>query len=231
MKKIFLVLFLFMIIFCSLYADSDNKKTSKSKTGKAVLFSALIPGTGEFYLGEKTTAQFFWAADGLLWLGYAASVTMENLKEDDYILFSETYADVKTSSADNDFYINLGKYSDVYEYNESVRNKARDLYIINSDQYWDYISENSYNTEEVYWKWTTEERLGEYQNLRYDKRQWNKRVSYVVTALIANRLISVIDVLRISRKIGKDENMSWDIDIVPEKETYKPQVIFSLNWR
>ena len=51
---------------------SSNMKTSRPSILKAAALSALLPGLGEYYLGHRTKAKYFFGAEALTWVGFFA---------------------------------------------------------------------------------------------------------------------------------------------------------------
>ncbi|MCK4596688.1 hypothetical protein KAU04_01570, partial [bacterium] len=57
--------------------------------GKALLFSAIIPGTGEFYVGAKKRAIGFFALEAVSWTWFLTQRSSGKNKENEYMDFAD----------------------------------------------------------------------------------------------------------------------------------------------
>jgi len=157
--------------------------SQEKSTAKAALYSAILPGMGEMYLGDRTRGSIFLGAEILIVLSYFRLNQEVDWKTNSYMHYAHRYADVPFGS-DDDYYRLINNYvsSDVYnadieryyrnryivyEYNPELYNLYRNRFLITGDDAWDW--ENRSN-------WL------KYRDLRQDKQ-----ISVVDTALLARR--------------------------------------------
>ena len=178
-------------------AEPDGPATGRRSAKKALVFSMLLPGAGELYLGHRGRAMGFFVAEGGIWANYIAWQISGHLRKENYIEQAQLNAGVGIGSASDDYWRLLGQYQrssgtgpDAYE--ETLRREARlqypddpaaqDLYVIqrlpSGKSAWDWSSaalQNSY----------IETRRS--ANRAFD----HARVSFAFAVL--NRLVSAVD--------------------------------------
>lgn len=164
-----------------------NVEKGKSKT-KAVLLSLLVPGAGQWYLGEKGRGEVFIGVEAVAWAGFAAFRTTGSWKKDDYIKFAERHAGIDPTDKDDEFYKNLSFYDSRDQYNTAGR-------IINPTGPW-YPA-----TSEYYWLWDSETSRILFKNLRDGSKSDFKKATFMIVAALLNRVVAGIDTFRIARKL------------------------------
>ena len=87
MKKIIFVLFLLCMMFSNLFADNNYKSLELNEvTGYNVgLRSAIYPGLGQIYLGEKNKGYFFLSLTSLSIIGAVYSWNSAEQNYNDYL--------------------------------------------------------------------------------------------------------------------------------------------------
>jgi len=238
MKKLFLLLF----VATSLYAQSGNHlaqlkfkddivntksdqtnisfynapKLEKKNPGLAICLSLLLPGMGELYAGSFDEGKYFTMADGVLWGTVIGLNSFGNWKRDNYKSFARTYAGINPDGKDEDFYANIGDYLSVEDYNR-YEDLQRNFGAV-------------YNTTKNYWNWGTDSRRKEYRDMWRSSEQAFNSIRFAVGALILNRIISIVNAVRLVTAHNKavDQQNKLEISFSPNYFESTP-VGMSLN--
>jgi len=190
---------------------SKQAPFQKKSPGIALLMSLILPGSGEYYAGSKQYTAWFVAAEALLWIGmYANDAYAANLT-DEYKSFAAMHAGVQTSGKDWQYWTNIGKYDDIYTYNDQrLRQRLFD----------DVYEENQAN----YWMWNSHKHRITYDSKRITANEVAARVIYFQAAIGLNHLISGIHAMYRARMHNKnrDSRTAWNLqfDSVPQGRSY-----------
>ncbi len=183
----------------------------KKSPGVAMLMSLILPGSGEYYAGSKQYTAWFMASEVLLWLGlYANDAYAANLA-DEYKSFAALHADVQTSGKDWQYWTNIGKYDDIYSYNEQRRRQRL---------FDEVYEENQAN----YWLWDSYDHRIKYDRKRIDANEATARLIYFQAAIGLNHLISAIHAMYRVRMHNKyrDSRTAWNLQFesAPQGHSY-----------
>ena len=84
--------------FSGIFAgQSEEKMESSSSAGsktKYVLYSLLLPGAGQWGMGEKNRAKFFIGAEALLWMGYFSTNAYADVIQKNYQAYAAVHANI-----------------------------------------------------------------------------------------------------------------------------------------
>jgi hypothetical protein len=213
MKKSISAMICVLILSTSLSMLYSQEKS----TAKAALYSAILPGMGEMYLGDRTRGSIFLGAEILIVLSYFRLNQEVDWKTNSYMHYAHRYADVPFGS-DDDYYRLINNYvsSDVYnadieryyrnryivyEYNPELYNLYRNRFLITGDDAWDW--ENRSN-------WL------KYRDLRQDKQRLEIMANFAIGAAVLNRIISVVDTALLARRNKRTTNGLSNIRIEPD---------------
>jgi len=198
---------------------SADDAPGKKSLFKAVLLSALVPGGGHYYLGQKRTARFFFAGEALTWIGFASFKLYGDWKEDDYIEFAAAKANAQLEGRDDEFVDLVGFYTDTREYNTLGRIFEQDRPFFP-------------DTPENHWQWKNAEDRRQFRDLKNQSRESDRRADFMLGVAIVGRVVSIIDaarnVSRVNRRIGNSASLSgqdWQLTVDPLDT--KQQVKFS----
>ncbi len=162
----------------------EGKEADREKSAfRAGLYSALIPGAGEYYLGHKMKARVFFTVEALSWIGFAAFRTYGDWKKDDVIRFANERAGADLWNKDDDFLDMVGFYSNIDEYNSLGRAYDPDR---------TYLEDNASN----HWRWQSESDMAIYRHLKNQSREAYRRSTFMIGLALINRVVSIIDVVR-----------------------------------
>ncbi|MEW6050567.1 MAG: hypothetical protein AB1644_05840 [Candidatus Zixiibacteriota bacterium] len=166
---------------------------------KAVLFSAAVPGAGEYYLGHRGRARIFFTGEALSWIGYVSFQMYGHWREDDLIRFARERANAQLDGKSDFFQDMVGFYTDIDEYNSFGR-------VADPDR--PYL----FDSPENHWRWQNLEDQAAYRAIKNRSREAYRRSDFMIGAMIVNRLVSVIDVFQIliRSKRGFEESGSME---------------------
>jgi len=178
---------------------ADGKNASKSR-GKAFLYSLLIPGLGEKYLGNTTRAQIFFSAEVSLWLGYSGLIMYREWRKEDYKTYAASFAGVELDGKTDTYFVNMGNYNSIYDYN-AAKLRQRNLLEYYQD------------VDKYYWNWDTVEHRNRFDQLRISSDKADNRATFVIGAIFANHLISAIDAIWAFRTFNRSQHtgLEWDV--------------------
>lgn len=173
--------------FSDLDPLSPAEKSARPSVLKAAALSALLPGLGEYYIGHRTKAKYFFGAEALTWVGFFAFRTYGGWKKDDYIDLAAQYADAQLEDKDDEFLDWVGFYIDIDQYNTLGRVGDPDR---------PYLPD----TPENHWLWESEIYQEAYRDLKNSSREAYRRSDFMIGVAVLNRVISVIDAVRDARR-------------------------------
>lgn len=183
---------------------------------KAMLYSLLLPGLGEYWLGHHTRAQIFFAAEAGIWTAFGVFRVQGGNRKDRYREWASVFAGAP--ERDNDeYYRVLANYiasEGPFSANETVRRQARAIYPDDREAQEQYLAANGYFGDNA-WEWESEEAFDRYKEIRKSSLDSYDNASLTLGLLVANRLLSVLDAgLLASRRNqagGSDGSLSWGV--------------------
>ena len=183
-------------------ASDDQPKPYKDRK-KALLRSLIIPGAGEYYLGKKSLARAFFATEVTLWLGYFAFQQYGKWVRQDALAFAATHSGAKLAGKPSQFFVDIGNYTDVYQYNDAKLRYGE--------------NEKYYAEADYFWSWDQDSNRQKFENMRIASDRARNRSTYVLGAVFANHLISAIHASwqthRYNKKIDKMTTSSIHINV------------------
>ena len=187
---------------------STSINESKKSPGLALLLSLILPGSGHYYLNRMDVGKYFLGADAACWIGFATLNIYGNSVNDDAISFSTQHAQVNTTNKDDNYYVNVGNYNNIYEYNNEQ---------LTFGAYY-----NLYDVDQYYWNWDNVNNRNIYDSQRKSsERILNNRIIFG-SLLIANRIVAGISAYLIAKQ---DPKKSVTFNIEPEL-LYKKDLSF-----
>lgn len=185
----------------------------KKSAGLAILYSMLLPGMGELYAGDYSSGLYFTIADAVFWGGVAGFNIYGNWQEDNYKSFAQSNGGADVAGKDEDYFSNIGLYVDIHEYNE-IQKLSRNF-------------DEIYDVETHYWDWKSNDQRSEYRSMWTSSESAFNNVRFAVGALLVNRVVSVINAVRlVNAHNNKVENMEWNVSV---GMTNYPNLPSSLN--
>lgn len=175
-------------MFESSYPESEPAKPSK----KLIFYSLLVPGLGEYMMGEKDYLKYFLTTEITLIIGgysldyYATSVM------DDAINYAKQRGEISGDLTDRQFLIAVGNFNSLSEYNIATAQK-RNLREI-------------YKEDEIHhWQWKSKEDRYVFEERRQHSELVAQAIPFVVGAVIINHAVSAFNVLRLMKNYNRTQ--------------------------
>lgn len=188
---------------------------------KAAALSAVFPGAGQFYNGQKKKAYIMGGIEVAIWTTYF----IFDAQGDNRLESSTEYADIYagTSGSHHDSYWqSVGRYMDSDAYYEAQLREARAL----------GEPMPSPPTAAETWQWVNEDRKDEFGALRADANSAYDRRDFTILFAVVNRAVSVVDaVLGVGKADGKLDTevlgMNMKLEMLPSWRDPGTQLTFS----
>ena len=179
--------------------DEQGPAETKS-VATAVLYSLLLPGMGELYVGNYSTGKYFTIAEGVLWVTLGSVHWYATWLQNDARSFAIQNAHIGTPRDDDQYYIDLGNFISSAAYDEQA---GRDR------QYF-----KIYGTTSPYrWQWDSPELREQYRQLRVSSDEMFNNTRFVAAAIGVNHVISAINAARVAISHNKNVDEVGMIDI------------------
>lgn len=167
--------------------------STQSKRGLATLSSFLLPGTGQLLMQSGKRGEIMLWIDGTFWSSWIILSWYQANRNQDALLIASRYAGAYIASKDARYYRALERYNSADDFNENVRREARELYPNDPDAQRRYYESRAY-LGDFKWHWTSDSiRIFSFWKTRKSARNAGMAASFVASALILNRVISVLD--------------------------------------
>jgi hypothetical protein len=187
---------------------------------KAALYSLLLPGLGDYQLGNKGRATMFFAAEGLIWVAYATFEVQGHQREDDYQELAVQFAGVSRTGHSDDFYARVREFDNSDQYEADLKLTGRSeiftaggsLEDINADALEAYFVDNRVADYEP-WRWQSLEKRVQYSEVRSSSKTSYRRADYMLVAAVANRMVSAVVAYTAARNAPHD--VGYHLDFTP----------------
>ena len=206
---------------------SETKTEKKGSIPRAILYSLILPGTGQLYLGSKGTGKGFLIAEGVIWAGFGGFSLYGRQVREDYRLYASSVAGAKGWGDFDERYYDAMEFNlSSEEYNATIREEARNLFPDDPQQQEEYVRERIYSGESA-WSWPSADALREYKRLRSSSRSAFQKATYALGLAIVNRVVSALNILRFDEKaegvgleINHDlEKNSWQVGLTLRRKS------------
>lgn len=174
--------------------------TSKKDVGIAVIYSLLLPGMGELYVGEYDVGKYFTIGEAALWFTFTSFEVYGSWLRDDARRFAASHARVELSGKNDQFFVDIGNFLDTYEYNDA-RLRTREpekLYDVNSN---------------YFWQWDSDANRASYRDLRISHDRVFNNAQFVVAAIIVNHIASAVNAARLAISHNQDVDQAGLLEI------------------
>lgn len=172
--------FIYVLLFFSL---SFAQKPSKLP----LLKSLVIPGWGNYSLGDKSTAYVHFGVEAISWIGYFYNdIKLANAEKE-----FKSYANLKLTLGNNSY--SSEYYSIIARYN-------------NYEQYVEYQTRQGNNLdrlldESLSWDWGDETNRTAYVLKRKESIDLDRKFKYFFATMGVNRLISLLTTQKMRKKL------------------------------
>lgn len=164
---------------------TEDAKGGSSDLGpkiKAGALSAVLPGAGQFYNGQKQKAYLMGGVEVAIWTAYFVFDTQGDNRMETAREFAGIYAGTGGEHAEN-YWQSVGRYMDSDAYNDARRREARAL----------QEDPSGLIGEDDAWQWVNEDRLVGYRTLRSDGNSAYDRRDFMILFAVVNRAVAVVD--------------------------------------
>ncbi|MEO0009785.1 MAG: hypothetical protein ABIK22_04785 [candidate division WOR-3 bacterium] len=205
------MLFLLSLSMTMIQTPAYQNEIKPSIRGVAIVASAILPGSGQLLTDARKRGEIMVWLDGILWTGWATLSWYRTNLEQDALLIASQYAGANISTKDPRYYRALERYNSSSEYNEIIKKEARELYPDDPDAQRRYFQSHAYYGHWE-WKWQSDSiRIFSFWKTRKSARNAGMAASFLISALVLNRIISFIDCIFFS----PETHLSRRIDIAP----------------
>lgn len=153
----------------------------------AMGLSVVMPGMGHYYVDKPVSALAYISVDLASLFGAVAFSALANQRESGARSFAAAAAGIEKAPSGEAYWRHVGAYMDAAEYNEAVELTRGG-------------ADNQYQEPETWWRWADDGQKDEYNGLRQKARNLRVASSFFVGALVANRIVSVVDLRVFQRK-------------------------------
>lgn len=175
------------------YDENDAEASEELSISRAILYSLLLPGLGDWYAGNKSRATSFFIVDAALWTTFIVFQVQGHQREEDYQEFASNLAGIESTDHSDDFYSIVGQYNSSNDY-ESVFKKEHRIDL------WPNVSssamESYYQQERVAdfeeWAWRSWEDRVDFREKRSASKLSYRRSGYIIALAAANRVVASI---------------------------------------
>jgi len=198
------------------FGDEDKDKVS---VGRAMLYSLVLPGAGQWYAGDKNRAGIFLATEGVAWAAFGYFKSVEAIKKGDYEAYALANAGIDPTGKGDEFYRLISFYDNREEYNTAGRIISPSRPYYPDVAYWD-------------WQWRSDASREDYRTLRNQASEANNRARFSVGALVLNRLIAAVDAWRTAKSVNRQARMElgqWKVRMngTPLGDNPRLKLVFS----
>ena len=200
-------------------------KKHKKSARKAFFLSLLVPGSGEYYVGNKKYTKGFVAAEAVIWSAALFNKYKGDMWRRDYIAYAAQQAGSNPGRTDDFYYQNVYEWPNSYWYNEDQWRQAIALYPYDPAAQQAYVADKLYSAEDS-WEWNDEGQWNYYKGLRVKSRNALHRISYSVGASLLNHMLSAINAARLAKRFNKKPiKLAGEPDWRLECYSYQPETI------
>ena len=176
------------------FAQNDTLSPPRPSLRMATVKSVLLPGLGEFDLGETRRGRILSYVELALWISILESRRSVTKYESQIESFAGVHAGAKLEGKDNQFRIDIGQYLSMDEHNQA-RQRARQPREL-------YSEEKGFG-----WAWDKKANQEKYRRYRFRRYSARRVGQFLMGGMVLNRIISVIDVTYLYKRKGKTSLM------------------------
>lgn len=157
----------------------NTRPEGMKSPGRAILYSMLLPGLGEVYVGDsRTKATIFFSTEIGIWSTVLFSRQLGSWKKDDYRQFAIAKAGVDPGGKDDTFWDMVGFHNSRDEYNKISRVYSRDNPFYPETPEWD-------------WQWPSDDFRREYRDIKNDSKSYYRVANFALAGAALNRVVSM----------------------------------------
>jgi hypothetical protein len=174
-------------------AMAGEGRAGKKSVGLAAIYSLILPGAGEFYTDSFSSGKYFFGAEAVLWLTYAAFDVYGTTLQRDARTYAAVHAGVSAPGKTDKFYVDVGNFLTVDAYNaQMLRNRTPELL---------YDAATGLG-----WGWDSEGNRATYRNQNVRGQDVLNNRKFVVAAVLINHVASAINAARAAIAHNKESD-------------------------
>ena len=154
--------------------------------------SLIMPGWGEYTLGNCKKAKLFLAADALSLTQFVIYFSLNRGYNKGALLFAAEEAGANGNYFNEGYLEDIENYSSSENYNLAVKMEARGLFPSDIEKQKIYIEKNSYYGDKC-WEWTDPKLYEEFRNIRKKANSYRIRSNFMLGISIFLRMASIFD--------------------------------------
>lgn len=184
---------------------------------KAMLMSAILPGSGQIYAGNLTKGIAFITADMIILYSANRFSNEVQWQQSSYKKYALSHANI-VPEHDANYYALLQEWYSSEDYNNYYEMLARNYYLIynySPDDFDAYVAAHSY-TGDAGWQWQTDKDWKQYKKIRKEKQINLMNQKLAIGTAIANRIISALDATITVKR--QNRNLNASINLYPDFE-------------
>ena len=185
---------------------------------KAFFFSLLVPGLGEYYVGNHSPIKYFMGVETILWFLHTGVDRYSDILQDDYRNFASVYAGAPVAGKQKQYFINIGNFNDIYSYNnkKQVDRSPNRVYPVN---------------EEYFWSWDTDGDRERFKKIRIQSDYLKSQLRYISAGIFVNHLVSAMNAAFMARRWNEKIELSYSYKPHAFSDSYNPQLSVTLTYR
>ncbi|UCH85348.1 MAG: hypothetical protein JSW50_06575 [Candidatus Latescibacterota bacterium] len=192
----------------------QNGEEKAISPAKAMMYSFLLPGLGQWRTGNKGEAKIFFSIEAAIWVSFAVFMVQGYVREEDYKEFAQVFAGIESTDHSDDFYSTIGEYNSWVNYEAFVKSEGRFEFYPNVDAQIleDYWIENRVADYEP-WVWQSADIRRNFRDQRSASRLSYRRALYAVAAAVLNRLASGFFAIRSANVANRTEAAGYRLEV------------------
>lgn len=157
-----------------------------------VVKSLVLPGMGEFQLGQAKRGRTFLLTESILWLSVLTCSQAAKYQDETIRSIAADHAGVDVRGKDDQYWVDIGNYVSLDEFNAEHQRwrDVDDLY--NSGSEWN-------------WSWDSKTNQKEFEARRINRDRWALSGKFLLGGIVINHVVSAIDALYLKRKLAQHE--------------------------
>jgi len=213
--------------------EGYSEDPGELSVGKAVGYSLLLPGLGDWYAGNHPRAIVSFGIEAAIWTTFIVSKVQADQREDAYREYATLFAEVTSTNHSDDYYALLREYDDWELYEADVMLDARIAGYENSpnpdlgsEALKQYFTDNRVSDFEP-WQWQSLDNKVQFQEMRSSSINADRRAEFAIAAAVANRVVASIFAYMAVKKANSTETAStrrYHIDFTPPRTEYDAAV-------
>jgi len=199
-------------------ADAVSEEPGQLSMRRAILYSLVLPGWGDYYAGHTYRARYFFIAEAAAWGSFAVFRIQAHRDEQRYKDFAVQFAGVTRTNHSDDFYVEVREWDSSDEYEAYIKAVGRiDLEPdVSADALDRYYTDNRVSDFEP-WRWESFDRRLQYAELRSASKNAYRRSHFSLAAAAVNRVVSAVLAYQAVRSERGElsESGRYRIDLTP----------------